>query len=228
MAALARRHAAGGRDRAQGRWQAARHLRPRRAGLSRGGRLLAPEHEHAGPGAARRSALGGRRVPTGCARPPPAQGDPRHRGRARLHADHAGLRLSHSAAAALRLRPGGRPDRQRHLRHPANGPQHAARPAAGPARRQGIGRHERLHAAPGLLACRGADSAAADPGRHQPDDHGRAQRRHHRLDHRRLRGHRLGGAVLHAQGRIRWRRSSRSPCCCACSCLAAATCCPAR
>ncbi len=62
----------------------------------------------------------------------------RHRGRARHDADHARLRLSDPAAAALRLRAGGRADRERDLCHPAHGAQHAARAAAGAAGDQGI------------------------------------------------------------------------------------------
>ena len=81
-----------------------------------------------------------RRVP-----PPPVRA--RDHAVPRPHADGAGVRLSGADPVVLRLQSGGRDDRDDHLRHAADGPEHRA----GAAARAGGGRRfrpdGRLHAA---------------------------------------------------------------------------------
>ena len=166
-------------------------------------RLLAGEHEHPRARCAGGSDVGGHRLHRRRSRSPDATCPAHHRRRPRPHADGAGFRLSHTAAAVVRLRPRRRPHRQRHLCAAPHGAQHHARPRTRSPGHQGGGHDERLHATAAFLACRSAGRHASAPGRSQPDDQRGSEHGDHCRHHRRLRRYRLGGPLFHAQGRVR-------------------------
>ncbi len=116
------------------------------------------------------------------------------------HADGADLRLPDAADPAARLRACRRPDRQRDLRHPADGPQRDGQCRRSAHQYRGIRRYGRLYAAAVDLVGAGSRRHAGYHARAQSMRDGGAQHGDHRLHHRRLRRHRLGGAVDAAQG----------------------------
>ena len=106
---------------------------------------------------------------------------------ARRDADRAGLRLPAADPDPLRLQPGVRDDRDRHLRHAADGAGHAARRCA--ASRPRSSSSAAWPAAPRASSLEGdapGRPRAAD-GRRQPGHHAVAQHGDHRLDDRRRR-----------------------------------------
>ncbi len=107
-----------------------------------------------------------------------------HHSAPRPDADCARVRLPGAGAVPVRFRPGGRHDRDRHLRHAAHGARHHAGPQTSPRGDQGVRPHGRLQPAPDDLEGPGPGGPAHPDGRSQPGDHALAQHGDHRLDDR--------------------------------------------
>ena len=100
------------------------------------------------------------------------------------HADGADLRLSGADPLPVRVRSGGRDDRDHHLRDPADGQSDDARAAPGAGRDRGVRAHGRLLAPAASVEGAGAFGTAVADGRHQSGDHALAQHGDHRVDDR--------------------------------------------
>ncbi|CCV12229.1 hypothetical protein MESS4_380003 [Mesorhizobium sp. STM 4661] len=125
-----------------------------------------------------------------------------HLARARPDADDPDLRLPDPDAAFVRQQPGFGDDRDRHLRHAADGAGDDARPVQGAVRDRRFQRDGRLHGAPETLEGAVAVGAADADGRRQPGHHAGAEHGDHRLDDRRRRPRlRRAPGAARAEGR---------------------------
>ena len=177
--------------------------------LHAGHRLLVRIDELAGAGRGLGADGGGDRIRTGLPGILLEASGAGHHADAGPDADDPRLRLSAADSASVRVRPRRGPDCEHPLRLPSHGAEHPPRAVA----RAGGGDRGRAdvrrHPGSALLAGARPERAAPDPAGREPDDHGGILDGDHRLDHRRNRRHRVGGALHHAQGAVRRESAGR-------------------